>query len=172
MGAKKNAANKNAKKNGGKKNIKIVQELQQAVRDSDEQRYGDLLSEDAVIRVAGVPRALGGVTEGREQILANFRQQAAPAGESEMRSVFADSDHVCAVMRVSGPFSGNQYFRGSGKPFTTYECIVYGLEGGRVREQTVYMNFLDVYVQAGLVRLSSLTAQPAAAAVPSDRLAG
>ncbi len=160
MGAKKNAA----KKNVAKKNIKIVRELQQAVRERDETRYAELLTEDAVIRVAGVPRALGGITEGREQILANFRQQAAPAGESEMRSVFADDDHVCAVMRVSGPFGGNQYFRGNGKPFTSYECIVYGLEGGRVREQTVYMNFLDVYVQAGLVRLSSLTAQPAAAA--------
>jgi len=160
LGAKK----KVAKKNVGKKNIKVVQELQQAVRDRDEKRYSDLLTEDAVIRVAGVPRALGGVTEGREQILAHFRQQDAPAADAEMQSVFADDDHVCAVMRVSGPFSGNQYFRGNGKPFTTYECIVYGLEGGRVREQTVYMNFLDVYVQAGLVRLSSLTAQPAAAA--------
>ena len=43
-----------------------------------------------------------------------------------------------------------QHFRGTGKPFSTYECIVYGLEGGRVREQTVFMNFFDVYVQAGL----------------------
>ncbi len=142
---------------GAQDNIKVVQELQQAIRDRDESRYAELLTEDAVIRVAGVPRPLGGVTQGREQILANFRQQAAPAGQAEIRSVFADDSHVCAVMKVSGPFAGNQYFRGSGKPFSTYECIVYGLEGGRVREQTVYMNFLDVYVQAGLVPLSSLT---------------
>ncbi len=33
------------------------------------------------------------------------------------------------------------------------------MEGGRIREETVYMNFLDVYVQAGLVPLESLTAQ-------------
>lgn len=144
---------------GAQDNIKVVQELQQAFRDRDEKRYGELYAEDAVIRVAGVPRALGGVTQGREQILSNFRQQAQPAGQAEVRSIFADDSHVCAVMKVSGPFSGNQHFRGSGKPFTTYECIVYGLEGGRVRDQTVYMNFLDVYVQAGLVPLSSLTAQ-------------
>lgn len=145
-------------------NIKIVQDLQQAIRDRDEARYGQLLAEDAVIRVAGVPRALGGVTQGRAQILANFRQQPA-AGQAETRSIFADGNNVCAVMKVQGPFSGNQYFRGSDKPFSTYECIVYGLEGGRVREQTVYMNFLDVYVQAGLVPLSSLTAgAPAATA--------
>jgi len=143
---------------GAQDNIKVVQDLQQAFRDRDEKRYGELLTEDAVIRTAGVPRALGGVTEGREQILANFRQQPAPAGQAEMRSVFADDSHVCAVMKVNGPFSGNQYFRGSDRPFSTYECIVYGLEGGRVREQTVYMNFLDVYVQAGLVPLTSLTA--------------
>jgi len=142
---------------GAQDNIRVVQELQQAFRDRDEKRYGELYAEDAVIRVAGVPHALGGVTQGREQILANFREQAAPAGQTEMRTVFADDSHVCAVMKVDGTFNGNQHFRGNSKPFSTYECIVYGLEGGRVHEQTVYMNFLDVYVQAGLVPLSSLT---------------
>ena len=145
---------------GANENIKVVKELQQAVRERDEKRYSELLAEDAVLRVAGVPRALGGVIEGRDQILANFRQQGAPTGQSELRDVFADDNHVCAMMKVSGPFAGNQYFRGSGNPFTTYECIVYGVKGGRVREQTVYTNFLDVYVQAGLVPLNSLTAKP------------
>ena len=144
---------------GAQDNIRVVQELQRVFRDRDAKRYGELLTDDAVIRVAGVPRALGGVTQGREQILADFRQQPAPAGEAEVQSVFADDNHVCAVMKVSGPFPGNQYFRGSGKPFSTYQCVVYGLDGGRISEQTVYMNFLDVYVQAGLVPLSSLTAQ-------------
>ncbi len=143
---------------GSQENIKVVQDLMQAVRDRDEARYGELLTEDAVIRVAGVPRALGGVTQGREQILANLRQQG-PAGQAEIRSIFADGNNVCAVLKVSGPFTGSQYFRGSDRPFSTYECIVYGLEGGRIKDQTVYMNFLDVYVQAGLVPLNSLTAQ-------------
>lgn len=143
---------------GSKENIKVVQDLIQAFRDRDEKRYSELLADDAVIRVAGVPRALGGVTQGREQILANMRQQDAPQGDAEIRSIFADDSHVCAIMKVSGPFAGNQYFRGSGKPFSTYEAMVYELEGGRVREQTVYMNFLDVYVQAGLVPLNTLTA--------------
>ena len=144
---------------GSQENIKVVQAAMQAFRDRDEKRYGDLIAEDAVVRVAGVPRALGGVIQGREQILANFRQQAPAGGEVELRSIFADENHVCAVQKVSGPFSGNQYFRGSDRPFSTYEAIVYELAGGRIREQTVYMNFLDVYVQAGLVPLNSLTAQ-------------
>ena len=149
---------------GAQENIKVVQELQQAFRDRNEARYSQLLTDDAVIRVAGVPRALGGVTQGREQILANMRQQPAPAGQAEIRSIFSDDNHVCAVMKVGGPFIGNQHFRGTDKPFSTYECIVYELQGGRVREQTVYMNFLDVYVQAGLVPLSSLTKAAAATA--------
>ena len=144
---------------GSQENIKVVQAAMQAFRDRDEKRYGELLAEDAVIRVAGVPRALGGVTQGREQILANFREQAPAAGEMEVRSIFADDNHVCAVQKISGPFSGNQYFRGSDRPFSTYEAVIYELAGGRIREQTVYMNFLDVYVQAGLVPLGSLTAQ-------------
>ncbi len=140
-------------------NIKVVQDLIQAGRDRDEARYGQLLTDDAVIRVAGVPRALGGVTQGRDQILQNFRQQGPPPGDVEVRSMFADDNNVCAVMKVSGPFEGTEQFRGTGKPFSTYQCTVYGLQGGRVREQTMYMNFLDVYVQAGLVPLDSLTAQ-------------
>ncbi len=143
---------------GAQDNIKVVRDLVQAARDRDDARYVQLFTEDAVIRVAGVPRALGGVSQGREQILANFRQLG-PAGQAEIRSIFADDNHVCAVMKVAGPFTGNQYFKGSERPFSTYECIVYGLEGGRIKEQTVYMNFLDVYVQAGLVPLDSLTAK-------------
>src|SRR5439155_2409891 len=107
---------------GAQDNIRVVEQLQQAVRDRDEKRYGELYAEDAVIRVAGVPRALGGVTEGREQILANFRQQPAPAGEAEMRTIFADDGHVCAVMKLNGAFNGTQFFRGTGQPFSTYEC--------------------------------------------------
>ncbi len=143
---------------GAQENIKVVRDLVQAARDRDETRYVQMFTEDAVIRVAGVPRGLGGVSQGREQILANFRQLG-PAGQAEIRSIFADDNQVCAVMKVSGPFTGNQYFKGSERPFSTYECIVYGLEGSRIKEQTVYMNFLDVYVQAGLVPLDSLTAK-------------
>ncbi len=143
---------------GSQENIKVVQDLIQANRDRDEARLSQLLTEDAVIRVAGVPHALGGVTQGRDQILANLREQG-PAGQAEIRSIFADDNNVCAVLKVSGPFTGSQHFRGSDRPFSTYECIVYGLDGGRIKDQTVYMNFLDVYVQAGLVPLSSLTAQ-------------
>ena len=143
---------------GSQENIKVVQDLIQANRDRDEARLSQLLTEDAIIRVAGVPRALGGVTQGRDQILANLREQG-PAGQAEIRSIFADDNNVCAVLKVSGPFTGSQHFRGSDRPFSTYECIVYGLDGGRIKDQTVYMNFLDVYVQAGLVPLNSLTAQ-------------
>ena len=143
---------------GSQENIKVVQDLIQANRDRDEARLSQLLTEDAVIRVAGVPRALGGVTQGRDQILANLREQG-PAGQAEIRSIFADDNNVCAVLKVSGPFTGSQHVRGSDRPFSTYECIVYGLDGGRIKDQTVYMNFLDVYVQAGLVPLNSLTVQ-------------
>ena len=143
---------------GSQENIKIVQDLVQATRDRDEGRYGALFAEDAVIRVAGVPRALGGVSLGREQILQNFRELGPPT-QTQIRSIFADDAHACAVLKLSGPFTGTQYFRGSVKPFSTYQCLVFNIEGGHIRQQTVYMNFLDVYVQAGLVPLDSLTAR-------------
>ena len=141
---------------GTQENIKVVQDLMQAVRDRDEARYIGLFVDDAVVRAAGVPRALGGVSQGREEILQNFRQL--PPGQAELRDIFADDSHVCAVQKLSSTFTATQHFRGSGKPFTTYQCQVFRLEGGRIREQTIYANFLDVYVQAGMVSLESLRA--------------
>ena len=101
---------------GANENIKVVKELQQAARDRDEKRYSELLADDAVFRVAGVPRALGGVTEGRDQILANFRQQGAPAGQSEIRDVFADDNHVCAMMKVPAPSPATSIFVAAATP--------------------------------------------------------
>ena len=141
---------------GAQENIKVVQDYTQAGRDRDEEKLSSLLADDAVIRVAGVPRALGGVIQGRDQILQNFRQQPPPQGDTDLRTIFADDNHVCAVQRVSAPFTGTQYFKGTDKPYTTYQSAVYKLDGGRIQEQTLYINFLDVYVQAGLVDLNSL----------------
>lgn len=139
-------------------NIRIVRDYMQAVRDRDERRMGDILADHAVVRVAGVPRALGGVVQGREQILQNFRQQPPPQGEADTRTIFADDTHVCAVQRVSASFDGSEHFKGTGKPYTTYQAAVYTLAGGRIEEQTLYINFLDVYVQAGVIGLDSLRA--------------
>lgn len=141
---------------GAQENISLVQDLMQAARSRDTRRYGEFFAEDAVIRVAGVPHALGGVTRGRDQIVANFAQQSGPQGQAETRSIFADDSHACAILKVSNNFTGTQYFRGTGKPFSTYECIVYDIENGRIKGQTVYMNFLDVYVQAGLIPIDLL----------------
>ena len=142
---------------GAQDNIQVVQDYMQAVRDRDEAKVSALLADDAVIRVAGVPRALGGVTQGREQILSNLRQQP-PPGQADTRTIFADDTHVCAVQRVNAPFTGNQYFKGTDKPFTSYQSAVFTLDGGRIKEQTLYINFLDVYVQAGVIGLDSLRA--------------
>ena len=40
---------------------------------------------------------------------------------------------------------------------TVSECIVYRIEGGRVAESTVYVNWLDPYVQMALVDMCTLT---------------
>lgn len=122
---------------GAQENIRGVQDFMQATRDRDEARCSSLLAEDAVIRAAGVPRALGRVVEGREQILQNFRELG-PPGQAEIRTIFADDTHVCAVQPVSSTFDGTQYFRGTGKPYTTYQCAVYRPEeaGSNSRRST------------------------------------
>lgn len=142
---------------GAQENIKLVEDMRAAARSRDEQRYLSFWADDAISRTAGVPRALGGVIQGKDARRENFRNLPPPNGETRVQTVFADDKHVCLVDRLTGPFNGNQFFKGSGKPFTTYQCIVYDVEGGRIRSSTLYMNFLDVYVQAGLVNVGQLT---------------
>ena len=142
---------------GAQENTRLVQDYMQAVRDRDEEKMSGFLAEDAVIRVAGVPRALGGVTQGRDQILQNFRE-GGPQGESELQNIFADDDNVCTVQKVHNLMSGTQHFRGNDNPYATYQSAVFKVAGGRIQEQTLYINFLDVYVQSGLVQLNSLRA--------------
>ena len=78
-------------------------------------------------------------------------------GTFEQRDITADDTHVCVVGKITGTgFPGNDFLRSSDKPYSTYECIVYRLENGQVKESTAYVNWLDVYTQVGLVDPASL----------------
>ena len=138
-------------------NIKLMQEMMAAARDRNEDRYLACFADYVVIRAAGVPKALGGVTQGKNQIRENFRNAQPAANPPQVRTIFADEGHVCLEERVSSNFNGTAFFKGSGKPYTTYQCIVYEIEDNRIKSSTAYINFLDVYVQAGMVDVSTLT---------------
>jgi ketosteroid isomerase-like protein len=140
---------------GPNENLKLIEQLQQAVRDRDYDGYAELLADDAVFRAAGVPAGMGGVLRGRQAIVDQMRQGG---GTFEIKKMFADDEHVCLVGKVSAEgFPGNQALRGADKPYSTYECIVYRIAGGKVAESTAYLNWLDPYVQMGLVDASTLT---------------
>jgi ketosteroid isomerase-like protein len=144
---------------GAKENLAIVEQLQQAARDRDWDRYGELLADNARFRMAGVPQALGGLTTGRDAVVAQMRENAEGSGTFEVRDMFADDSRVCLIGKVSAPrFRGNRFLKGVERPFSTYECVVYRLEQGRVLESTAYVNWLDAYTQIGLVDPASLTA--------------
>ena len=142
---------------GAKENLELIDQLQQAAREQDFDRYGELLADDAVFRVAGVPAGMGGVLTGRQAVVDQFRRNAG-AGSFEVKELFGDDAHVCVVGKVTAQrFPGNQYLRGADRPYATYECIVYGIAGGKVAESTTYTNWLDPYVQVGLVDANTLT---------------
>jgi ketosteroid isomerase-like protein len=142
---------------GAKQNLEVVEELQQAARDGAFDRYGELLADNAVFRMAGVPASMGGVVTGRDAIVDQFRQTAADSS-FEIKEMFGDDRHVCVVGKVTAErFSGNEHLRGADRPYTTYECIVYDIANGRVAGSTVYVNWLDPYVQVGLVDAGGLT---------------
>lgn len=128
----------------------------EAIRVRDESRYAAAYAEDAVVRMAGVPRALGGVLEGRESIVNDFRDEVPQS--FEVRLMFADDTHVCVVAKRSSALKETQFFRGNDRRFTTYQCIVYRIDGGRIQEQVSYANWMDVYVQTGVVDLATLIA--------------
>jgi len=99
-----------------------------------------------------VPAGLGGVLTA---IVDQFRQTAG-VGSFEIKQIFGDDEHV--VGKVSAErFVGSRYLRGAERPYSTYECIVYRIADGKVAESTAYINWLDPYVQVGLVDVSTLT---------------
>lgn len=139
---------------GAKQNLEIVEELQEAARSGDWERYGELFDENATARLAGVPADLGGVVTGREAIV-EFARGGTP--QFEAKNSFGDDNQVCVISRfASSGFAGNEFLKGGDKPFTTWQCQVFRLEGGKVAEVTSYLNWLDVYVQTGLVDPTAL----------------
>jgi ketosteroid isomerase-like protein len=142
---------------GAKENLELIETLQQATRDRDFDRYGALLAEDATQRMAGVPAAMGGLTSGRQAIIDQLRT-AAGTGTFEVKQMFGDDKHVCVVGKMTSErFPGNQFLQGANRPFATYQCTVYELARGKVTNLTTYVNWLDPYVQVGLVDASTLT---------------
>lgn len=140
---------------GAKDNLELIEQYQQAVRDQDRARAGALLADGVVFRAAGVPRAMGGVIEGRDAVLDTLGQAG---GRFEAKQVFGDDNNVCVVGKVTASaFPGNAYLRGADKPYSTYECIVYRIAGGKIAESTAYLNWLDPYVQTGLIDASTFT---------------
>ena len=140
-----------------KQNLELVEQLQHATREQDYERFADLLAVDAVFRMAGVPAALGGVTSGRQAIVEQFRANAG-GGSVQIKQMFGDDKNVCVVAKVTAEgWPGNEVLRGSDRPYSTYECIVYRITNGKVAESTTYLNWLDPYVQVGLVDVNTLT---------------
>jgi len=138
----------------GKQNLEAIEELHDAARSGDWTRYGELLDEHATARMAGVPADLGGVITGRDAIIDLVKNGSA---QFEPKHMFGDDDNVCVISRfASDQFGGNEFLKGADKPFTTWQCQIYRLEGGRIVEMVNYVNWLDVYMQTGLVDPSSL----------------
>ena len=136
---------------GAKENLAIVEQLQRATHERDFAKYAELVADDAVWRMAGVPAGMGGVTAGRQAIV-DLVSASAGGGSFEVKQQFADDEHVCVVGKMTADgFAGNEYLRNADRPFSTYECIVYRVADGKVAESTAYVNWLDPYVQVGLV---------------------
>jgi ketosteroid isomerase-like protein len=142
---------------GAKENLDLVQELLRASRDGDHERYAEMLAEDAVLRAAGVPAAMGGVIKGRQAIADQVRTNAG-GNRFEAKQMFADDEHVCVVGKVTADrWPGNDVLKGADRPYSMYECIVCRIVDGKLAEWTAYANWLDPYVQMGIIDVKTLT---------------
>ena len=142
---------------GAKENLETVERLREAVSGGDQAALDNLLTDDCTMRMAGVPAALGGVLKGRAAI-ANF-YAGNVNNPADIKTEFADDNNVCVVTKMQGTqFPGNEHLKGGGAPFTTYGCSVYTFRDGQISDMTNYVNWLDVYVQSGVVDVASLLA--------------
>jgi ketosteroid isomerase-like protein len=136
---------------GAKENVVLVERYLAAGRDQNWDVVRDCLAEDVTFRMAGVPRTMGGVTEGRDAVMSTM-QRGGIGGTTEARKVFGDDANVCVVAKVTASrFPGNDHLRAAEAPYSTYECIVYELRDGKIAGSSAYVNWLDPYVQVGLV---------------------
>jgi ketosteroid isomerase-like protein len=137
-------------------NRAVIESLLTAIRERDDAAFSRAYAEDAVVRQSGVPESLGGVLRGRDAIVENFRRQDPWA--VDVKLMFADDTHACVVGKFSGIMTGTQAFKGNGQPFTMYECTVYTVRDDRIEEQLMFANWMDAYVQTGIVDLEALLA--------------
>lgn len=134
-----------------------MMQLQAAMKERDFDRMEQLFAEDAITRMAGMARSLGGALEGRAAILDYLRH--APRGPFEMRNVFGDDENVCVTGKWHvTSFPGRGLLRSGDRGFTTWEADIYRVRDGKILEATSYINWLDAYVQMGIVDFGSLVA--------------
>ena len=141
---------------GAKASVALVEEITQAKSDENYDRYWELLTEDAVFRMAGIPPALGGVIKGRDAIVEEFRRTT---GLSKWKTtiMFGDDTNVCVVgVTTVERFKGGGFVRDSEHGYVTDECVVYKVRDGQVCEITAFINFLSAFIQAGLLDPSAL----------------
>lgn len=141
-----------------KQNLETIERAQEAMRAGDLDAAAACYREDAVLRMAGVPAALGGRIEGRDAIRAFFATSTG-TGDVEERDRIADDTHVCLINKLRGSqFTGNDALQGKDAPFSTLQCVVYRFDGGgQIAESTMFVNWMDVYTQTGLIDLTGLT---------------
>jgi ketosteroid isomerase-like protein len=140
---------------GSPENIAAVERLLQFLHDRDWEQLRDLLAEDAVFHMAGMPPELGGLLKGPDEIIEGLKQ--APAGSYRIDQIIADDESVCVLGEWNVPeFPGTDFLRGSDQGFIAEECDVYRLKDGKFVEATSFVNWLHAYVQMGLVDVGGL----------------
>lgn len=140
---------------GRSENIAIVEHLHQLLRDKDWARLRDLLADDAVFHMAGMPPEIGGLLSGPDQIIEGLQQ--APGGSFRIDRIIADDESVCVLGEWNVPeFPGTDFLRGSDHGFIVEECDVYKLKNGKFVEATSYINWLHGFVQMELVNVAEL----------------
>lgn len=142
------------KKSSVDENLDLVRRLHKAMADRDEAAFPSFYAEKAVQRVAGVPRELGGVVEGRDAIAQNLRRH--DLEWYDIKQLIGDEGSVCLIARLSGIAAGSAYFKGNMRPYTTYASIVYRIEDGKIVEETHYANWMSVFVQTGMMEVKKL----------------
>ncbi len=134
--------------------IKTARSVVDAFNDNDWDRFGSLMTPNALYNEVGTQRRLQGVAE-ISQGLQSWKE-AMPDVKGTVTNAFANTDR--AVLEVTwegthtGPLAGpGGTIPASGKPQVTTSAWVFEFEGDKIKESRNYFDMLSLLQQIGAV---------------------
>src|SRR5258708_16838966 len=139
---------------GAAENRRLMEETIQAMDDHDAERLAGFYAEDAVRETVGMA-----VQRGREEIQAFYQMAFTTIPDDRIRviSIMADDDGAWVEWEESGTNTGvgthydGNVAAGTGNSYTARVAVHDTIRNGKIVERRLFVNYLNVFGQLGLL---------------------